>query len=295
MAKQLNATLDLLLDEAGFSDFQEEMVKILQSAFAELSDNPSASLDEEAIRAASGLRALIKVPADEVPRSKEAYYEHLGEFQEFWQGLIDIATRIPHNDDQSQALVVKALGVLRGDSSMWKDFPDLGAMMRDKWVDPTFEWHPEDEELEPYTLSNWLNLNSFVARLHGSGVFLTNSFAVWQLREGLEDDLVEAKGNCSPAEAVDNRIAVVSEWLVHAGPALLKESLLESENLDEGQKRAYGPGPLFSGRPGCNIERWGFWKRRLEELRPTIGASVAPSVDRAVQTMKASAAALVRD
>ncbi|KAK3317443.1 hypothetical protein B0T19DRAFT_479526 [Cercophora scortea] len=294
MAKQLNADLDLLLDEAGFSDFQEEIVKALQSGFAALSDKPSTNLDEEATRVASGLRALIQVPTGDF--SKEAYDEHLGEFQEFWHGLIDIATRIPHNDDQSQALVVKALGVLRGDSSLRNKFPDLGAMMRDKWIDPTFEWHPGHEENGPtYTLSNWLNLNSFVSRLHGSGVFMTNTFAIWQLREALEDDLTDAKGNCSPAEAVDNRLAVASEWLIHAGPLLLKESPPESEEPGERQKRAYRGGPLFSGRPGFDIERWGYWKRRLEELRPTLGASVAPSVDRAVQSMKAAAAALFKD
>jgi len=61
--------------------------------------------------------------------------------------------------------------------------------------DPTFAWHPEEDD--NYTLGQWLNLNSFVARLFGSGIFAWQNFPIWQLRKGLEDDLAEAKVDCS--------------------------------------------------------------------------------------------------
>lgn len=311
MAEKLNAELDLLVREEGISDRQEGVVRIFQSAFTALSGNSSATLCGEAERAASGLRALI--PPERITElADKPKQQLLGQFQDIWHGLIDIATRIPYQDNQSQTLVVKTLQVLRGDPSMWKDLPNLGVMMRDKWIgmslalvntfffflfffliilqDPTFEWYPEEDD--NYTLSQWVNLNSFVARLFGSGVFIANRFPIWQLRQGLEDDLAEAKGDCSPAEAVDNRVAVASEWLTHAGPALVNQSLLESQDLDEGLQKSYRAGALFTGHPGFNIERWGFWKRRLGELRPTVGKEVALSVDRAIESMEASAVAL---
>jgi len=134
-----------------------------------------------------------------------------------------------------------------------------------------------------------------IARLFGSGVILWENFPVWQLREALEDDLAEAKGNCSPAEAVDNRVAVACEWLIQAGPALFKLCLLNRQDLDEGMRRSSGAGGLFSGNPGFNLEPWSFWKRRLGELRSVVGERVVSSVDRAVEGMKASEVALVKN
>lgn len=173
-------------------------------------------------------------------------------------------------------------------------YPGSSSFQTDNRPDPTFEWHPEEEE--PYTLDQWLNLNSFAARLFGSSVFMSNRFPIWQLRQALEDDLQkEAKGPCSPAEAIENRVSVASEWLIHAGPALLRSSLLESQDLDDALRKSYAAGALFTGNPGFNIERWGFWKRRLGELRSTMGEGVRPSVDRAIGTMNKSAAALVKN
>ncbi|KAK0655362.1 hypothetical protein B0T16DRAFT_384270 [Cercophora newfieldiana] len=44
--------------------------------------------------------------------------------------------------------------------------------------------------------------------------------------------LAQAKGDCSPAKARDNRVAVASEWLIHAGPVLLKLCLLDDLEED---------------------------------------------------------------
>jgi hypothetical protein len=136
MAKQLNADLDLLLDEEGFSDFQEEMVRLFQSAFTALSENPSATLGSEADRAASGLRALI--PPEkiaELAKEPEGELQINELFQDMWRGLIGVATRIPHQDDQGHTLIIKTLQALRADSEpLWKDLYELSPMMRDKWI-----------------------------------------------------------------------------------------------------------------------------------------------------------------
>ncbi|KAK1754087.1 hypothetical protein QBC47DRAFT_385593 [Echria macrotheca] len=284
---ELNASLSFLIDEAGFSESQEKLVKIFQSVFTVLSEGPLATLDREAERAASELRALIP-PEISAEAGEKPSKELLGHFEQVWHALLDIATRIPHQDSQSHTVIAKTLQVLGGGSSVWKDLPNLGNIIRDKWIDPTFEWHPDDDD--NYTLGQWLNLNSFVARLFGSGVIVWRNFPIWQLRKGLEDDLGEAKGDCSPAKAIDNRVAVASEWLIHASPVLLKLCLLD--DLEEDLHKSTRVGIHFPGHPGFNLERWGFWKRRLEELRSSVSIEVATSVEQAIESMRASAVVL---
>jgi len=139
MAEQLNTILDLLIEEEGFSERQEELVRIFQSAITALSGDPGhpATLDGEAECAASAVRALIPpemfVGAEE--ESSEKRQQLLGHFEEIWHALLDIATRIPHHDDQAQTVIVKTLQILKEDgSSPWKDLPNLGNIMRDKWI-----------------------------------------------------------------------------------------------------------------------------------------------------------------
>jgi hypothetical protein len=120
-----------------------------------------------------------------------------------------------------------------------------------------------EEEDDVQTPDEWLNLNSFNARLFGSGVTRWYNFAIWQLREGLEaalgPDLHEN----------DCKIAVASEWILQAGPKLLRETLM-NEDLSEALERAYSGGELWTGLSGLNTERWGFWKRRLTEVKPSV-------------------------
>lgn len=116
---------------------------------------------------------------------------------------------------------------------------------------------------EVQTPDEWLNLNSFNARLLGSGITRWINFPIWQLREGLEDVLGP------DSHENDCKIAVASEWIIQAGPKLLRETLLNHE-LDEAEERAYSGCKLWAGSPGLNTERWGFWKRRLAELKPSV-------------------------
>ena len=110
----------------------------------------------------------------------------------------------------------------------------------------------------------------------------------------LWDYLAKPRGLCSPAEAVNNMVAVASEWLIHAGPAILKQCLRgKSNELDADGRRSFAAGTYFLGRPGFNLERWGFWKRRLMELQPVVSEEVAASVGRAIETMVAAEKASV--
>ena len=151
-------------------------------------------------------------------------------------------------------------------------------------TDPTFE--AEDDETEHYSLDEWLNLNSFSARLLGAGLVGWVNFAIWQLRHGLEEEM-------NPGPSTDNRVAVASEWVIQSGPDLLRRCLLSSV-LDEAETRSYSAGALYAGHPGLCLERWGFWKRRLGEIRDKVSESAMRSVDEAVESMTAAETALAR-
>lgn len=120
-----------------------------------------------------------------------------------------------------------------------------------------------EEEDDVQTPDEWLNLNSFNARLFGSGLTRWYNFAIWQLREGLEDVLGP------DSHENDCKIAVASEWIIQAGPKLLRETLL-NEDITEAEKRAYSGGELWTGLSGLNTERWEFWRRRLAEVKLSV-------------------------
>jgi len=130
MAEELKANLDALFEEGRVSDSGEEAVRVFQSGFAALYQDPSSSLDHEAERAARGLCTLIP-PETMAGKPKE---ELLGLFEKIWRGVVDMASRIPHRDDRSQMLVVKTLQLLQRDYLMWRDLPHLGNVLRGQWI-----------------------------------------------------------------------------------------------------------------------------------------------------------------
>ena len=97
----------------------------------------------------------------------------------------------------------------------------------------------------------------------------------------------------NPGPSTDNRVAVASEWVIQSGPDLLRRCLLSSV-LDEAETRSYSAGALYAGHPGLCLERWGFWKRRLGEIRDKVSESAMRSVDEAVESMTAAETALAR-
>lgn len=123
------------------------------------------------------------------------------------------------------------------------------------------------DEDDVYTPDQWLNLNSFNARLFGSGMTRWYNFAIGQLREAFEE-----KPDADP-NVNDCQIAAACEWLIQAAPKLLRESLL-GETLTEADKYTYSGGTLWVGASGLGAERWGFWKRRLSEVRAGVKTQI---------------------
>lgn len=111
-----------------------------------------------------------------------------------------------------------------------------------------------------------MNLNSFVARLYEAKVAHFAHFAIWQLKAGLEINPPDME---SPS-IVDTSVLVSCEWIVRGGRRIFEASLrneLSETQMDTSTSDPYGVGSLFGGVGAFNLERWGFWKRRVTEVR----------------------------
>lgn len=150
------------------------------------------------------------------------------------------------------------------------------------YIGPTFE--PEDDDDQAFSELEWLNLNSFVARLFKSDIVNWYSFPIWEIKLGLESPINEE------AAAVNTRVRVASEWIIQSARRFLRESLLNTcSDKPEGGSHGYpySGGPLYTGVSGYNLERWGLWKRRLGELRKESDEDVHGMIDEAIQAMVA--------
>lgn len=138
----------------------------------------------------------------------------------------------------------------------------------------------DGSETDATTVQEWISLNSFAARLYGTGTQDWVNFAIWELRSGLEEP-PENRPN-----ARDTRIATAHEWIVHAGKELFRKSQ-EVAKLDTMEKTALKPGSLFkSDKSGLSTERWIFWRERIGALGATARSGAAKEqAQKALQAM----------
>ncbi|KAJ5240089.1 hypothetical protein N7468_004708 [Penicillium chermesinum] len=223
---------------------------------------------------------------DLVPNQSEKEAEDF--LWSFWNLLIKIVKLVPHHHE-GQDLLVQLLGYLlnvpgrplviwgvsildvdenghsssdeQAETSLWKDFPLLGPVMRESWQPPTTTHGAPD----PDAAEKWINLNSFAARLRSLGYTHWHNFPVWELRAALEEEIQDQ-------DVLAFRLAVAEQWIVHAGQAIYIHVTMEPA---EEESRTMKPGPLYEGKAKLDLERWGFWKNRLAELGKQSSGSIA--------------------
>jgi hypothetical protein len=96
------------------------------------------------------------------------------------------------------------------------------ACYADTNIGPTFELDADDDR--EFTLEEWHNPNSFVVRLFSTFKGRFQNFAIWELRNGLEENEEEM----GPKTIAEARVKVASEWIAQGARQLLRESLLNS-------------------------------------------------------------------
>ncbi|PTB77829.1 hypothetical protein M440DRAFT_1421569 [Trichoderma longibrachiatum ATCC 18648] len=257
-------------------DLKNRLSPLLDAAINSSSSSSSSPSNIEAAAAA----------IDEVcPRNQDAE----GFLWPLWDLLIDIAKCIPLDDNERISSLVGIVTSLQAKQQqgetveiwgsshdLWSDLPLFGAVMREAWNgNPDFEGSPEDAA----KIAEWLSLNSFAARLLGASAAFWTNFALWELRDGLEEPL-------SNEEARDTHLTTASEWMIRAGKVLYDE-VRKNVELDEHDVRALAPGSLFEGgSPGSSQQRWTFWKKRLQELSAEAGAEAKTRTQKALEVME---------
>ncbi|KAI1467502.1 uncharacterized protein F4812DRAFT_459608 [Daldinia caldariorum] len=200
----------------------------------------------------------------------------------FWDGLLNIASEVPPCSPQQDVLVYSVLILEtigrsnKPDNKVWKDLPGFTMAVRECWNrSPTTDHGEDDKPADEFTESQWLNLNSFVARLDASHKEGWGPYPVWELRDGLESPL--SPGGDLPTP--NTRVRVAIEWILRSPLRLFIDSLLHTHSdHSEGpeKSRLYLSGPLYSGANHYSLERWCFWKRRLSEIKTEVGEDLHP-------------------
>ncbi|KAL7628330.1 hypothetical protein AAE478_002530 [Parahypoxylon ruwenzoriense] len=223
--------------------------------------------------------------------SEEKFGFGVGDFAwEFCEAIIAIASNVPHCNP-AQDVLVQAVNLIKTEEAqnpIWEDFDEFGWSVRDHWDEaPGLE--PQALNNQTYTATEWLNINSFAARLLGQEVEKWLNFPIWEIRRALESPLTPAP-DASEEELIhmDTVIRVATEWMVQSAPILLRESMLNTFadfNESETAGRPYCGGPLWTGAGGYSLERWGFWKRRLAEIRTSVGENLDATIEDALEAM----------
>ncbi|KAF3062431.1 hypothetical protein GL218_03833 [Daldinia childiae] len=278
------------------------MVGTNEVDFHHLKTHGSRYLGTIGVRVLELLESALKLSPPTSPESKAAHFVHnLMKFSsieesglepedfvwQFWDYLINIASQVPPCSPEQDVLVetVILLEVIgEGDkpkNQLWKDLGDFDIAVRETWnLSPTVQNKKDSYEL---TESEWLNLNSFMARIHDNQTGW-GKFPIWELHDGLESPLSPQEYKPTP----DTRVRVAIEWILRSSCRLLLDSLLHSySDYPEGPDKGYPYrcGPLYSGVSGCSLERWCFWKRRLSEIKAEVSEDLHSAIDEAIETM----------
>lgn len=112
------------------------------------------------------------------------------------------------------------------------------------------------------SVSEWVNLNTFVARLMGKGIVVDPIWAIPEIQRALEQEFPDT------GLARQYTLRIASQYILLGGAQLLNAAL-KNDIFDEVDLRITHTGPLYAalgGKPGLGMNRWRFWLKRLEDL-----------------------------
>ncbi|KAK6065595.1 hypothetical protein SCUP234_12483 [Seiridium cupressi] len=182
---------------------------------------------------------------------------------ETWNSFFQAVQHIPYANTAQDKLVkaVRELALLPKEDRKqdWETLPQLGWVARDWFNRMPFEKHAQSENAAE-TLGSWININAFLARLGGTGVHSTLDFAIWSLRQALENE--ESTG--APT-LLDCHIQAAAQYVEYEGH-ILRQRLSLGWKPREAEAQMFKGGALFDGEPGLSDERWKFWISRFREL-----------------------------
>ncbi|KAF4411176.1 Vegetative incompatibility HET-E-1 [Fusarium acutatum] len=204
-------------------------------------------------------------PCLEAIKKKEDASKIEGEFDGLWSSVLSAAEQTPHDKQEKLVETLHAIKsipqsaetakkvVVWGEEKRWDELPMFGGKAREQ-LDIAQE--KSDEA--------FVNINGFFARATAAGVDDLSLFAIWTLREALEDPAADKISETSP-----KLLKASSVWFIYAADALAKASK-DGKQFDG---KVAKPGASLTefkdkaGWRGFNNDRWKVWQDRFSTLK----------------------------
>ncbi|KAM5350771.1 hypothetical protein ACJ41O_007276 [Fusarium nematophilum] len=184
------------------------------------------------------------------------------ELDGLWSAILTAAEQTPHDQQNRLVDVMRAIKdmpqpVHESDKKLevwdeeqrWDQLPMFGAKAREQL-----------DIAQEKSGQAYVNLNAFFARLTAAGVDDFGLFAIWTLREALEDPAQDDIAKTSP-----ELLKAAAVWLIYAAE-ILAEASKQTKQFDGKIARPGASLSMFKDDPGwkgfCQ-ERWNVWKTRL--------------------------------
>ncbi|KAF2257154.1 hypothetical protein BU26DRAFT_37137 [Trematosphaeria pertusa] len=196
------------------------------------------------------------------------------DLMDLWYSVIHSSKRISYRDTESQSKIVAFMEAFKNHSDppsqskepFYAVLPAFNMASREAYNNsPGAGAGFFDPEIQA-----WANYNYFLACLTKDGIDDIYLYAIWAMREALEnvqkdEDVDERMKPATACQKYDAYVPAAAVWVFALGTKLYeKEQDLTPTNRNQGNP-ARG-GELWTGRAEFSKERWGLWKRRFQEI-----------------------------
>lgn len=187
---------------------------------------------------------------------------------DLWYSIIQSARKLSFNDQDAHEHLVELVAAFKNhkvsgneqNSQLYSSLNDFGMACREAFNDaPSSYGGYYTPEIEA-----WAGFNAFLAYTTLKGIQDLSLFAIWTLREALEDQ-VESDPRVSLQQKYDLLVPAASAWIIGMGKELYR---LEKDltPTDDRQGNPAKGGELWKGKAEFSKERWALWKSRFEDI-----------------------------
>ncbi|KAF4341919.1 hypothetical protein FBEOM_4085 [Fusarium beomiforme] len=219
-------------------------------------------LSDNAVSAQQAAEKLTS-PCLEAIKKNEHTSKIEGELDGLWSSVLSAAEQTPHDQ---QGKLVETLHAIKsipqppqkievwGEEKRWDELPMFGGKAREQ-LDIA-----QDKSDEAF-----VNINGFFAQITAAGINDLSLFAIWTLRQALEDPAADKISQ----QTSPKLLKASSVWLIYAADTLAKASK-DGKQFDG---KVAKPGASLAdlkdeaGWRGLNNDRWKIWQDRLSTLK----------------------------
>ncbi|OCL01602.1 hypothetical protein AOQ84DRAFT_230769 [Glonium stellatum] len=222
------------------------------------------------------------LPEDEIPVEDNSRPSTGNLLEELGYTILHVAKQTPWRDAAGQKKLVDLVRALKARPdppppakmtkalrnnwswSVWSELSMLSPSARESWNDqPGCGAGFSVPEIHA-----WANVNAFIARITQAGLAGFWMYAIWALRDALEEEHLDYDLRHKPEKAaklLDAFIPAAAVWIIVMGRELWeKDEDLTPKSRNEGDP-ARG-GKLWKGKSAFCKERWDLWATRFEAL-----------------------------